>query len=67
VEGAVATFQPNVRFSSFADLGLRGTVALRAKSIDDQAVVRHEFIRRLLLVFRDKGIVVPTLMPPQPK
>jgi len=67
VEGAVATFQPNVRFSGFADLGLRGTVALRAKSIDDQAVVRHEFIRRLLLAFRDKGIVVPTLMPPQPK
>ena len=40
---------------------------MRAKSIDDQAVVRHEFIRRLLLAFRDKGIVVPTLMPPQPK
>jgi len=67
VEGAVATFQPTVRFSSFADLGLRGTVALRAKSIDDQAAVRHEFIRRLHSAFRERGIVVPTLVPPQPK
>ena len=67
VEGAVATFQPNVRFSGFADLGLRATVALRAQSVDDQATVRHEFIRRLHSAFREGGIVVPTLVPPQPK
>lgn len=67
VEGAVATFEPTVRFSGFADLGLRATVTLRASSVDDQAVVRHEFIRRLHSAFREGGIVVPTLATPQPK
>lgn len=67
VDGAVPAFQPNVRFSGFADLGLRATVALRAQGVDDQAIVRHEFIRRLHSAFREGGIVVPTLVPPQPK
>ncbi len=67
VQGAVAAFQPNVRFSAFADLGLRATVTLRARSVDDQAIVRHEFIRRLHSAFREAGIVVPTLVPPGPK
>ena len=59
VEGAVATFQPNVRFTGFADLGLRAAVALRAQTVDDQAPVRHEFIRRLHVAFLEGGIVVP--------
>src|SRR5688572_3432978 len=67
VEGAAAAFEPNLRFSGFADLGLRATVALRAQSVDDLPIVRHEFVRRLHTAFRQQGIVVPTLVPPQPK
>ena len=67
VDGAVATFQPTVRFSGFTDLGLRATVALRAQTVDGQALVRHEFIRRVHSAFLEGGIVVPTLVPPGPK
>jgi small-conductance mechanosensitive channel len=67
VDGAVTAFEPIVRFSSFADLGLRATVTLRAQRVDDQAVIRHEFIRRLHSAFRQGGVVLPTSAQPQPK
>lgn len=63
VPGAVKEFEPVVRFSAFGDIGLRGTVVLRARSIGDQPLVRHEFITRLHAAFRSQGIVVPTTVP----
>ena len=65
-EGAVTTFEPNVRFSSFGDVGLRGTVQLRARSHPDQALVKHVFITRLHAAFKAQGIEIPTTIPPKP-
>jgi small-conductance mechanosensitive channel len=63
VDGAVASFEPVVRFSAFGDVGLRGTVVLRAGSLGDQPAVRHACIVRLHAAFRDRGIMVPTIVP----
>ncbi len=64
VDGAVRTFEPAVRFTAFGDLGLRATVALRARTVADQALVRHACIVRLHAAFRAQGIVVPSTAPP---
>lgn len=61
--GAVASFEPLVRFSAFGDIGLRGTVTLRARALADQAAVRHACITTLHAAFRNRGIVVPTIVP----
>lgn len=66
VPGGVTNFEPVVRFNAFGDVGLRATVVLRARSIADQPLVRHEFITRLHSAFRSRGIVVPTVAPPRP-
>jgi small-conductance mechanosensitive channel len=63
VEGAVPDFEPLVRFSAFGDIGLRATVVLRARTLSDQALVRHAFITRLHAAFKARGIVIPTTMP----
>ena len=65
-EGAVTTFEPNVRFSSFGDVGLRGTAQLRARSHPDQALLKHNFITRLHAAFRAQGVEIPTIIPPKP-
>lgn len=65
VPGAVRGFEPVVRFNAFGEVGLRATVVLRARSISEQALVRHEFVLRLHTAFRNQGIVVPTVVPPR--
>lgn len=60
VEGAVPTFEPNVRFAGFGDVGLRGTVQLRAMTQPDQALLKHAFITRLHAAFVAQGIEIPT-------
>ena len=64
VEGASADFEPSVRFTAFGDVGLRATAVLRARSLGDQPAVRHEFISRLHAAFKQRGIAIPTLVPP---
>jgi small-conductance mechanosensitive channel len=59
VKGAVAGFEPNVRFFAFADLGLRATVNLRAQNIDGQAALRHAYISRVHTAFNQRGIAHP--------
>lgn len=63
VEGAVRDFEPVVRFSGFGDVGLRGSVVLRARSVTDQPLVRHACIVRLHTAFREHGIAVPSTAP----
>ena len=66
-EGAVTDFEPSVRFGSFGDVGLRGTVLLRARTPLDQALVKHLFVTRLHAAFRAQGIDIPTVAPPRPR
>jgi small-conductance mechanosensitive channel len=64
-EGIVRTFEPNVRFLSFGDVGLRGTVQLRARSHPDVPLVKHLFITRLHAAFKAQGVEIPTIIPPK--
>jgi small-conductance mechanosensitive channel len=66
VEGAVPTFEPHVRFASFGDIGLRGTVLLRARTPQDQQLLKHAFITRLHSAFKAQGVIIPTPIPPRP-
>ncbi len=63
VEGAVSTFEPNVRFASFGETGLRATVQLRARTLPDKALLKHAFITRLHGAFVAQGIEIPTNIP----
>ena len=44
---------------NYTDLGVRFTTGLRARSFGDQALIRHEFLRRLHARYQAEGIVVP--------
>jgi small-conductance mechanosensitive channel len=63
VEGAVSTFEPNMRFAGFGDQGLRATVLLRARTHPDQALLKHAFVTRLHAAFVARGIEIPTTIP----
>ena len=65
-EGTLTAFEPSVRFTSFGDVGLRGTVQLRARSHPDAALVKHLFITRLHTAFKARQIQIPTIIPPKP-
>jgi small-conductance mechanosensitive channel len=57
--GGVASFEPVVRYVAFAESSISFNVILRVKSVTDQYLVRHEFIKRLHAVFRREGIKIP--------
>ena len=64
--GAATKFQPTVRFHTFADLGLKGTVTLRAASWADQGLIRHRFVMAMHDRFRTEGIELVSTAPPKP-
>jgi len=57
--GAVAGFQPAVRYQSLADSSINFTVGLRVRQYTDQHLVKHEFLKRLHERFRAEGIEIP--------
>ena len=57
--GAVRGFEPVVRFTGFADSGVRLTIGLSAATLADTHVVRHQFLKLLTARFRRDGIVIP--------
>lgn len=59
VPGGIPTFEPAVRFFSFGDYSIKGTVVLRAKSFVDQYLLKHEFIKRLHVRYQREGITIP--------
>jgi small-conductance mechanosensitive channel len=59
VPGVVASAAPSVRFSSFADEGVRFSVGVRVRTFVDQFLVKHELIKRLHSRFLEEGIVMP--------
>jgi small-conductance mechanosensitive channel len=58
VSGGVPEFEPQVRYHSFADPGIRFTAVLRARAFVDQFLLKHEFIKRLHRRYSDEGIKV---------
>ncbi len=59
VEGGVPGFVPYVRFHTFGEGGVVGTVILRAREFADQYRIKHEFLARLHERFRKEGISFP--------
>lgn len=71
--GGIADFEPFIRFGGFTDTGVAFNVILRVKSVADQHLVRHEFVKRLQSRYRLEGIVIPhpvrpfQIQPPPPE
>ena len=59
VPGGVKEFEPFVRYQAFGEKGITFTVMLRVREFTDQALVKHEFIKRLHVRYEQDRIVVP--------
>lgn len=59
IQGAVATFEPFIRYHTFADSSINFTVILRAREFVDQYLITHEFIKALHARYQQEGIVIP--------
>lgn len=59
VEGSVKTFEPVVRFHTFGDYSIQLNVVLRVKEFTDQYPIKHDFIKRLHVRYRQEGIEIP--------
>jgi small-conductance mechanosensitive channel len=58
VDGGVAEFDPLMRVLAYTDLGMRVAVVMRARAFTDQAVLKHELLKRLDVGYRQEGIVL---------
>jgi small-conductance mechanosensitive channel len=58
-DGGVNSFEPIVRYFSFAESSINFNVILRVKSVTDQHLIRHEFIKRLHVRYQQEGIIIP--------
>ena len=56
VTGAVPEHEPTVRYTTFGDSGVSFNVGLRAADISAQALIIHEFIKRLHSCYQKEGI-----------
>ena len=59
VAGGVPSAEPSVRFHTFGDSAIQGSVAIRCREFVDQFMVRHEFVKRLKKRFDAEGIEIP--------
>lgn len=59
VTGAVAEFEPFIRFNKFGDSAIGLSVILRIKTYVDQYLLKHEFIKLLQARYKTEGIVIP--------
>ncbi|WP_378957183.1 mechanosensitive ion channel family protein [Pelosinus sp. sgz500959] len=58
-EGGVNNFEPLVRYFSFADSSINFNVILRVKTVTDQHLIRHQFIKRIHARYQQEGIIIP--------
>jgi small-conductance mechanosensitive channel len=56
VKGAVPEYEPTVRYNTFGDNSITFNVGLRAADISAQALIIHEFIKRLQSRYQREGI-----------
>ena len=59
VPGAVAEFEPFIRYHTFGESSIDFTVILRAGEFVDQYLVKHEFVKRLHQRYQQEGITIP--------
>ena len=60
VAGGLPNAEPNVRFTGYSDLGIRVSITVRTREFNDQALVRHELIKRVQAALGAAGISVAT-------
>lgn len=58
-EGGVNSFEPFIRYDSFAEISINFNVIMRVKTVTDQGLIRHEFIKRIYARYQQEGIVIP--------
>lgn len=59
VQGGVLSFEPFIRYHTFADFSINFTVILRGKEYVDQHLLKHEFVKRLHRRYRHEKIEIP--------
>lgn len=59
-EGGMDSFEPFVRYSGLAESSITFIVTLRITNVTYQSLIRHEFIKRLYLRFRQESIKIHT-------
>jgi len=59
VAGGVPDFEPFIRYHTLGDSRVQFTVILRAKEFVDQFLIKHAFIKQLLVRYRQEGIIIP--------
>ena len=59
VPGGVASFQPFIRYHTFAESSINFSVILRAREFTDNFLLKHEFIKKLQARYRAEGITIP--------
>ncbi len=59
VTGGVPDSEPFIRYNNFDDFAIKFTVIMRGKEFVDQYLIKHEFVKRLHLRYREEGIVIP--------
>ncbi|WP_371363889.1 hypothetical protein SRRS_47780 [Sporomusa rhizae] len=57
--GGVNSFEPLVRYFSFAESSIDFNVIMRVKTVTDQHLIRHEFIKRLHDRYQQEKIIIP--------
>jgi small-conductance mechanosensitive channel len=56
---ATPGYEPALRFTGYAESGIRITVLLSARTLKDSNDLRHEFLKQLTARYRSEGIVIP--------
>ncbi len=59
IPGAVPNFEPSVRFQKFGESSLDFIITLKVSEFSTTALIKHEFIKRLHVRYRQEGIVIP--------
>jgi small-conductance mechanosensitive channel len=59
VPGGIPTFEPFIRYHTFAESSIDFNVIMRAKDWAAMALVKHEFIKRLQKRYAKEGISIP--------
>ncbi len=59
VSGGDKSFEPFIRYHTFADSSINFSVILRGKEFTDKFLVTHEFIKRLKARYDKENITIP--------
>lgn len=57
-KGGVESFEPFIRYSNFAEVGINFNVIMKIKTVTDQELIRHEFIKRIYNRYQEEKIII---------